>query len=64
MSNRKNHRSNESRRTENGPRFENPNPSKGCNSTHVARSRASWGRINTRTQRRAANEELRLETSL
>lgn len=53
MSNRDNHRRGESRRTETGPRFENLNPGAGCNSTHVARSRAKWKRRNARKERRA-----------
>lgn len=37
---------------DNGPRWENRNPSKGCNSTHVARSRSKWKRIKNRAMRR------------
>jgi hypothetical protein len=52
MSNRPNHRRNELRRTENGPRWESHNPGKGCNSTHVARSRKGWKQIKERITRR------------
>jgi len=52
MSNHKNHRRGESRRTEHGPIWENSNPGKGCNSTHVARARRSWNKIKHRTLRR------------
>jgi len=41
----------------NGPRWENKNPSKGCNSTHVARARAAWKRLAARAARRAALSE-------
>jgi hypothetical protein len=37
MSNHTNHRRGEEKRTEHGPSYENHNPGKGCNSTHVAR---------------------------
>lgn len=39
MSNKPNPRRGEARRTEHGPRHENPNPGKGANATHVARAR-------------------------
>ncbi|MHC4864637.1 MAG: hypothetical protein ACYTEX_11160 [Planctomycetota bacterium] len=52
MSNRPNHRRGELRRTENGPRWENHNPSKGSNSTHVARARRWWKKLKNRTIRR------------
>ncbi len=42
MSNHTNHRR-EEKRTETGPRWENHNPGKGCNSTHVARGTCSLG---------------------
>ena len=40
------------RRTETGPRWENRNPGKGCNATHVARTRKWWKRYANRTHRR------------
>lgn len=52
MSNRKNHRRGEGRRTETGPRWENPDPGHGCNSTHVARARKWWKRHANRVERR------------
>jgi hypothetical protein len=52
VANRRNHRRGEARRTETGPRHENPNPGAGCNSTHVARSRAKWKRRRARAERR------------
>lgn len=52
MSNHKNHRRGEERRTENGPSWESANPGKGCNSTHVARARKKWKRFKNRTLRR------------
>lgn len=52
MSNRTNHRREEERRTEHGPRFESKDPGKGCNSTHVARGRAKWKRRLRRSRRR------------
>lgn len=52
MSNRTNHRRGEGRRTEHGPRWENPNPGHGCNSTHVARARKKWKQITRRQERR------------
>lgn len=53
MSNKTNHRRGEARRTETGPRYENPNPGAGCNATHVARGRARWKRRLRRDARRA-----------
>lgn len=61
MSNRVNHRRAERRRTEHGPRWENPNPGKGSNSTHVARARSAWKRIGVRTERRKLNQAQNLE---
>lgn len=40
------------KRTEHGPSFENSNPGAGCNSTHVARARAKWGRRKNRSLHR------------
>ena len=39
-------------RTENGPRWENPDPGHGCNATHVARARRWWQNFARRTERR------------
>lgn len=52
MSNKPNHRRQEKRRTEHGPRYENANPGAGCNATHVARGRKKWKKLNTRIERR------------
>jgi len=52
MSNHRNYRRGEESRTENGPRYESPNPGQGCNSTHVARSRSWWKRYRHRAERR------------
>lgn len=52
MSNHDNHRRGEGKRTENGPRWENSNPGAGCNSKHVAKSRADWKKIRNRSERR------------
>lgn len=52
MSNKPNHRRGEERRTENGPRYENPDPGAGCNTTHVARSRRKWKTRQRRAERR------------
>ena len=52
MSNRKNYRRDEERRTETGPTYESSNPGAGCNSTHVARSRRKWKRRAARSERR------------
>ena len=53
MSNKKNHARKGAKRTENGPRWESANPGAGCNSTHVARGRRAWKRIEARKARRA-----------
>lgn len=52
MSNHTNHRRDEGARTEHGPRFENPDPGAGCNSTHVAHARKDWKRRANRSERR------------
>lgn len=57
MSNHDNHRRGERKRTEHGPRWENHNPGKGSNSTHVARARKKWKRINIRRDRRSERVE-------
>ncbi len=64
MSNKKNYRRDELRRSEHGPRYENSDPGKGANSTHVARGRARWKRINQRKDRRASKQELDNEVIL
>jgi len=53
MSNKPNHRRQEQRRTETGPRWESSNPGDGANATHVARARTKWKRRAARTERRA-----------
>lgn len=58
MSNHDNHRRGDERRSEHGPRFENGDPGKGCNSTAVARARRWWKRHNARKERRIAVEEV------
>ena len=63
MSNHNNYRRDEQRRTENGPRHESQNPGAGCNSTHVARSRAKWKRRARRKIRREENELCSIATS-
>lgn len=55
MSNHDNYRRGEAKRTEHGPRYENPNPGKGSNATHVARSRQKWKRREARCQRRTGH---------
>ena len=57
MSNHRNYRRGENRRTENGPRWESMNPGAGCNSTHVARARKAWKRLNNRRERRTQDSE-------
>ena len=52
MSNHDNHRRDEDRRSEHGPRYENGDPGAGCNSTHVARGRKKWKRVMRRKARR------------
>lgn len=56
MSNKKNFRRKGEKRTEHGPTWENRNPGKGSNSTHVARARAAWKRILNRALRRTDGE--------
>jgi len=57
MSNHRNARRDEARRSEHGPRWENGDPGAGCNSTHVARARRRRKRIRARVERRTANRE-------
>lgn len=52
MSSKPNHRRAHGRIQERGPRWENPNPAAGCNSTHVARSRRRWKKRVRRIERR------------
>ena len=52
MSSSRNHRRGHGRIQERGPRWENPNPAAGCNSTHVARSRKKWKACVRRAERR------------
>lgn len=58
MSNHRNARRDETRRSEHGPRWENGDPGAGCNSTHVARGRRRYKRIRARVERRVANREI------
>jgi hypothetical protein len=61
VSNRVNHRQRgrAERRTEHGPRYENPNPGKGSNATNIARSRTAWKRIRARHERRTTRSTMR-----
>jgi hypothetical protein len=52
MSSGPNHRRGHGRIQGNGPRWENPNPEHGCNSTHVARARSKWKKLDNRELRR------------
>ena len=56
MSNKTNPRRMGGKRTETGPRYENPNPGAGCNATHVARGRAKYKRRIRRDERRQGKE--------
>jgi len=47
-----NHRRGHGRIQERGPRYERLCPAKGCNATHVARSRSKWKRRVARVERR------------
>lgn len=63
MSNHDNHRREEQKRTETGPRFESANPGAGCNATHVARGRRKWKRITAQEDRQRAKRQLDPERS-
>ncbi len=52
MSSHPNHRRGHDRIQERGPRWENPDPAAGCNSTHVARARRNWKKRVCRAERR------------
>jgi len=52
MSNGPNHRRGHRRIQDNGPRWENPRPSAGCNSGHVAKARRKWRTMGRRAERR------------
>ena len=52
MSSGPNHRRGEERRQDHGPTWESHTPAKGCNSTHVARSRKKWKARVCRAERR------------
>jgi hypothetical protein len=52
MSSGPNHRRGHGRITDNGPSYESHTPAKGCNSTHVARSRKKWKKRVCRAERR------------
>ena len=64
MSNRRNHRRGQFRRSEHGPRYESHDPGKGCNSTHVARSRRAWKRIKNRSIRRTGRQTPKFQRKL
>jgi hypothetical protein len=57
MSNHDNARRGDVRRSEHGPRYENGDPGKGCNSTHVARGRRAYKLLARRRERRAGARE-------
>lgn len=52
MSSRPNPRRGHDRIQDHGPGYESHTPAAGCNSTHVARSRAKWKRRANRKERR------------
>ncbi len=56
MSQRINHRREGRRYQDNGPRWESHTPSAGCNTTHVARARASWRTLGRRAERRTGRK--------
>lgn len=62
MSASPNHRRGHRRIQERGPRWEHPDPSKGCNATHVARARRRYRVASRRAVRR--NTRLQLRTLL
>jgi len=61
MSSAPNHRRHHGRVQERGPRWENPNPAAGCNSTHVARARRKWRHHGRRKDRRNNRASLKIE---
>jgi len=58
MSSGPNHHRGHGRIQGNGPRYENPNPEAGCNSTHVARGRKKYRTLRRRRDRRRREREL------
>jgi hypothetical protein len=58
MTNRNNPKRGDKKRTEHGPRWENPDPGKGCNSTHVAKGRRKYKARIRRDERRAGKVEV------
>ena len=52
MSSHENHRRGEKERQDHGPTWEGGPPCSGSNSTHVAKSRAKWGKRRNRSFRR------------
>lgn len=58
MSNKTNYRREEERRSEHGPRYEDKDPGKGCNSTHVAKGRKKYKRRIRRADRRKGRPEI------
>lgn len=59
-----NHRRGHGRVKERGPRYEDFDPRKGCNSTHVARGRRRFFDGLRRAARRAAKREATIESGL
>jgi len=49
-----NHRRGHAKIQERGPRYENRDPSAGCNATHVAKGRKRWKLRDARKERRLA----------
>ena len=56
MSSGPNHRRGHTRIQGAGPRWENPDPEAGCNSSHVARARKSWRTLGRRAERRTGKK--------
>ena len=51
-----NHQRGHAPKQDNGPGYESHTPAAGCNSTHVARSRAKWKRRHARQERRTGKD--------
>lgn len=60
MSQRINHRREGKRHQDNGPRWENGDPTAGCNSTHVARARRGWRKLGRRIERRTGHKSIKV----
>ena len=63
MSNRNNPRNGDERHTEHGPMWESHTSGAGCNSTHVAKSRAKWKRRGHRSERRTGERSSKVMNS-